>query len=197
MNQFEYVMVLVSIIIGLGITHVLFGISGVVDRISRRKADLELSVAHAAWLGFCLSWMVMFWWWEYRFASRVNDWTIGLYLFLVIYSITLFLMSAILVPRSWEGIRSLKEYFLERRVWFYSLLLLATVLDVCDAYLKGGVGYLLENQGVLIWAYWLASIPVAIVGISSSRLQVHNFMGIMFLCWQVAIGFGVTPMLRF
>jgi hypothetical protein len=196
-NQFEYVMVLVSIIIGLGITHVLFGISGVVDRISRRKADLELSIAHAAWLGFCLAWMVMFWWWEYRFVSRVSDWTIGLYLFLVFYSITLFLMSAILVPRSWEGVQSLKEYFLERRAWFYSLLLLATILDVLDAYLKGGLGYLMDEQGILIWAYWLASIPVAIVGIRSARLQVHNFMGIMFLCWQFAIGFGVTPTLRF
>lgn len=190
-------MVLVSIIIGLGITHVLFGISGVVDRISRRKVDLELSIGHAAWLGFCLVWMVMFWWWEYRFASRVNDWTIGLYLFLVIYSITLFLMSAILVPRSWEGVKSLKEYFLERRAWFYSLFLLATVLDFFDAYLKGGLRYLMDEQGVLIWAYWLASIPAAIVGVRSARLQVHNFLGITFLCWQIAIGFGVTPTLRF
>jgi len=114
-NQFEYVMVLMSIIIGLGITHVLFGISGVVDRLSRGKVHLQLSIAHAAWLCFCFAWMVMFWWWEYRFVSRVSDWTVGLYLFPVIYSITLFLMSAILVPRNWEGVHSLKEYFLERR----------------------------------------------------------------------------------
>jgi hypothetical protein len=196
-DQFEYVMVLVSIIIGLGITHVLFGVSGLVDRVSRRNAGLELSIAHAAWLGFCLVWMVMFWWWEYRFASRVSEWTIGLYLFLVIYSITLFLMSAILVPRSWEGVQSLKEYFLERRTWFYSLLLLATILDSFDAYLKGGLGYLMNEQGVFIWAYWLASIPVAVVGIRSDSLRVHNFMGILFLCWQILIGFEVTPTLRF
>jgi len=71
-DQFEYVMVLVSIVIGLGITHVLFGISGVVDRVSRRREHLELSLAHGAWLFFCLTWMIMFWWWEYRFVSRVS-----------------------------------------------------------------------------------------------------------------------------
>ena len=197
MEQFEYVMVLVSIIIGLGITHVLFGVSGIVDRLSRRKARLELSVAHAAWLGFCFAWMVMFWWWEYRFVSRVSDWTVGLYLFLVIYSITLFVMAAILVPRSWDDVRSLKDYFLERRVWFYSLLLLANMLDVFDAYLKGGLAYIVNEQGVSVWTYWIASVPVAIVGIRSANLRVHNFLGILFLCYQVVIGFDVTPTLRY
>jgi len=33
--------------------------------------------------------MIMFWWWAYRFVSRVSDRTVGLYLFLVGYSITL------------------------------------------------------------------------------------------------------------
>ena len=197
MDQFEYVMVLVSIVIGLGITHVLFGISGVVDRLSRPQANFELSVAHAAWLCFCLAWMIMFWWWEYRFVSRVSEWTVGLYLFLVVYSIALFLMSAILVPRTWEGVQSLKEYFLERRVWFYSLFLVATVLDVFDAYLKGGLTYVINEQGIAIWVYWLASIPVAIVGIRSTRVRVHNLMSCSFLIWQIVMAFEVTPTLRF
>jgi len=196
MDQFEYVMVLVSIIIGLGITHVLFGLSGIVDRLSRRTVRLELSIAHATWLGFCFAWMIMFWWWEYRFVSRVSDWTVGLYLFLVGYSITLFLLSAILVPRSWEGVDSLKEYFLERRAWFYSLLLLATTMDFFDAYLKGGLDYI-YGQGVFVWMYWLLSVPAAIVGIGSTRLRVHDVMGTFFLGAQIFLGFEITPMLRF
>jgi len=34
MVQFEYVMVLVSIVVGLGIAHILLGISGIIDRLS-------------------------------------------------------------------------------------------------------------------------------------------------------------------
>ena len=119
MDQFEYVMVLVSIIVGLGIAHILLGIGGIIDRLSRKEDHLELSLAHASWLGFCFAWLVMFWWWEYRFSSRVADWTMGLYLFLIGYAVTLFLLQAVLVPRTWDGVTSLKEYFLERRAWYF------------------------------------------------------------------------------
>ena len=52
MGQFEYVMVLVSIIVGLGIAHTLLGIGGIIDRLSRKGDGLELSLAHASWLGY-------------------------------------------------------------------------------------------------------------------------------------------------
>ena len=143
MDQFEYVMVLVSIIIGLGIAHILIGVGGIIDRLSSREDRLELSIAHAFWLAFCFMWMVLFWWWEYRFSSRVSDWTMGLYLFLVLYAVSLFLMSVLLVPRSWDGVMSLQDYFLRRRVWFYSLLIWTIVLDQFDSYLKGGIEYMM------------------------------------------------------
>jgi hypothetical protein len=50
MGQFEYVMVLVSIIVGLGIAHILLGIGGIIDRLSRKDDRLELSLAHFTWL---------------------------------------------------------------------------------------------------------------------------------------------------
>lgn len=50
MDQFEYVMVLVSIIVGLGIAHILLGCGGIIDRLSRSDDRLEFSFAHAAWL---------------------------------------------------------------------------------------------------------------------------------------------------
>ena len=129
MDQFEYVMVLVSIIVGLGIAHVLLGIGGIVDRLSGKHDRLELSWAHAAWLGHCFLWLVMFWWWEYELSTTVADWTMGRYLFLISYAITLFLLQVVLIPRTWDGVISLKEYFLERRVWFYGLYGIATILD--------------------------------------------------------------------
>lgn len=194
MDQFEYVMVLVSIIVGLGIAHILLGIGGIIDRLSRKDDRLELSLAHAAWLGFCFAWLVMFWWWEYRFSTRVTDWTMGLYLFLVCYAVTLFLLQVVLVPRTWDGVTSLKDYFLQRRVWFYSLLAFVTVLDLYDSYLKGGVQYILDS-GYVSMAFLLATIPVVIIGIRSSRMRTHNIMASIFFVWQVLIGFGYIEML--
>ena len=196
MDQFEYVMVLVSIIIGLGIAHILLGVGGIIDRLSGRGERLELSVAHAFWLAFCFIWMVMFWWWEYRFSSRVSDWTIGLYLFLVTYAVTLFLIAVVLVPRSWDGVTSLQDYFLRRRVWFYSLLILMIVLDQVDSYLKGGIEYLLET-GALNIAFSILIIPSAVVGIKSENIRFHNFVGVLFFSWQVLIGLELYEQLAY
>lgn len=195
MDQFEYVMVLVSIIVGLGIAHTLLGIGGIIDRLSRSDDGLELSLAHAAWLGFCFLWLVMFWWWEFRFSALITDWTMGLYLFLICYSVALFLLQAILVPRTWDGVASLKDYFLARRVWFYSLLAFVTVLDVSDSYLKGGVEYVLETGPISI-AFFFATFVVVIIGIRTTNIRIHNIMGATFFAWQILVGFdslGVLP----
>ena len=63
MDQFEYVMVLVSIIVGLGIAHLLLGVGGVINRLTDRQRPLKLSVAYLAWLAMLFVWMVLFWWW--------------------------------------------------------------------------------------------------------------------------------------
>lgn len=188
MSQFEYVMVLISIIVGLGITHILLGISGIIDRLSDKANPLEVSLAHAAWVVFCFAWLVMFWWWEFRFSTRVADWTMGLYLFLICYAITLFLLQAVLVPRSWSGVTSLKAYFLERRTWFYGLLLFVTLLDFVDSYLKGGIEYI-EEIGAFSLALSAVTVVVAIVGIKSTNMRVHNVMASACMIWQVLVGF--------
>ena len=194
MDQFEYIMVLVSIIVGLGIAHILLGIGGIIDRLSRKNDRLELSLAHAAWLGFCFLWLVMFWWWEYRFSTRVSEWTMGLYLFLICYAVALFLLQALLVPRTWDGVTSLKDYFLERRAWFYSLLAFVTILDFFDSYLKGGFEYILET-GAIGMAFPVATIPVVIIGIRTANIRIHNIMATIFFGWQVLIGFGFLEIL--
>jgi hypothetical protein len=188
MDQFEYVMVLVSITIGLGITHILLGISGIIDRLSRKDDRLELSLAHASWLGYCFAWLVMFWWWEYRFSTRVSDWTFGLYVFLIFYAVTLFLLQAVLVPRTWDGVTSLKDYFLERRVWFYSILMFGTILDQLDGYLKGGLEYLIQT-GVINLASNAAIVPIAIIGIRTTNMRFHNIAATIILVWQILLGF--------
>ena len=194
MDQFEYVMVLVSIIIGLGIAHILLGVAGIIDRLSRKENRLELSVAHASWLGFCFAWLVMFWWWEYRFSTRVSDWTFGLYLFLISYAVSLFLLQALLVPRSWDGVTSLKDYFLERRAWFYSLLLFVTILDQFDSYLKGGFAYVLQT-GVINLAFSALTIPVVIIGMRTTNMRFHDIVATIFFGWQVLLGFGFLEIL--
>lgn len=194
MDQFEYVMVLVSIIVGLGITHILLGIGGIIDRQSRKDDRLELSYAHAAWLANCFMWFVMFWWWEYRLSTSVSEWSMGMYLFLIFYAVTIFLLQAVLIPRTWDGVTSLKEYFLQRRAWFYSLLASATILDNIDSYLIGGIPYIL-NTGYIGMGISVATIPVVVIGIMSTNMRAHNIMATIILGWSILIAFGNLELL--
>jgi hypothetical protein len=196
MDRFEYVMVLISIILGLGIAHILMGLGGVIDRLTGRGEPIRLGLAHAGWLGMVFAWMILFWWWEYRFSELDPEWTVALYFFLVAYAVTLFLLGVTLVPRDWDGVTDLDAFFVRRRAWFYSFLLLANGLDVIDALLKGGWGYV-RALGPVSYVQWVVVLPVCIVGMRTTTVRWHRIMAILFCLWQVWTGFEVLGVLGF
>ena len=57
-DQFQHVMVLTSIIIGLGITQILVGVGTMIERISGHGRPLRIIFAHAGWLSVLFVWMV-------------------------------------------------------------------------------------------------------------------------------------------
>ncbi len=196
MDRFEYVMVLISIIVGMSIAHVMLGVGGIIDR-RAGGPPLKLSLAHGIWLAFVFGWCIQFWWWEFRFSEIVTEWTLGLYLFLVGYALALFLLTVILVPRSWDAVHDLDEYFLERRTWFYWTFAAVNVIDVFDAVLKGGTAYLMEDLGPSIWLLWLVSLVAIVVGLRTTRLRYHVLVAAAVFWAQVAQSFNDVPRLGF
>ena len=194
-DQFQHVMVLTSIIIGLGITHLLLGFSAAIDRMSGQREPLRLSWAFAAWLAYLFLWMVQFWWWEYRLLELLKYWSLWNYFLVISYAVVLFLLAAILVPRKWDEVDDLDEYFLTKRRWFYSIFLLASVIDIMDSYMKGGWSYV-EGTGFLTWGQNIAMVPASIIGFRSANIRVHSVIAIMFLIWQIVIGFDVFLLLK-
>ena len=194
MDHFEYVMVLVSIIIGLAIAHQLLGVAGIVDRLASRRQPLRLSVAHLSWLGAVFCWTVLFWWWEFRFSEVVVEWTVGLYFFLILYAVALFLLGAILVPRTWDPVDDLGQYFVERRLWFYPLLFGANALDVIDTWFKGGVPEVLD-AAPMTWLIWGTIAVAGVVGVRSRSTRTHDVLGALVLALQILSGFSALPTL--
>jgi hypothetical protein len=193
-DQFQHVMVLTSIIIGLGITYILIGVGTVIERITGHGAALRLSWAHATWLLTLFVWMVSFWWWEFRLLALLKSWTLAHYFFIITYAVLLFLLAVLLLPRDWAATNSLDDYFLSKRRWFYPLYLIATFADIVDAWLKGGWPYIQAN-GVSAFVYWAAAIPVCIVGVRSKNIRIHTFMAIVICVLQLIAVFEVFPKL--
>lgn len=137
MDSFTYVMVLVSIVVGLGITHILSAVGAAIHRLRGYGPPIRLEAVYLFNLGTVFIWLVAFWWWEYKFSQIEIAWSLGLYLFIIAYAVVLYLTAVVLVPAGMEGVEDSFEYFVQGRAWFFGLLLLSQVVDVIDTFLKG------------------------------------------------------------
>lgn len=193
-DQFQHVMVLISIIIGLAITHLL---SGVVDAIDRNNDEDEpeiFSPLVAFWAATVFLWMINFWWFQYRLMSFEGAWTLWRYFFIILYSVALYTLAVILIPRDWNSIKRYTEYFMRNRRYFFIALLLANLADVADSWLKGGWDYVIGmgpfNNFVAVF-----TLPVVAVGILSRKVRTQTIMAGLYCVLFVIAIFEYTPVL--
>ena len=132
MEFFNYVMVLASVIIGLGITHLLQGVAGIVQHPGREKVYW----VHLVWAASTFFLVIFWWWFEFR-LSKVEQWTFALYFFVLLYATVLYLICALLFPKDLADYDGFKDYFYARKAWFFALNLIGVILDVTDSLLKG------------------------------------------------------------
>ena len=69
MNAFDYAMALISIIVGLGITHILSNLGTAVHRLRHHGPAIRLESNYLAWIAFVFCWLVNFWWWEFKWSE--------------------------------------------------------------------------------------------------------------------------------
>lgn len=129
---FSYVMVLASVIVGLGITHLLQGIAGVVQHPGREKVYW----VHLVWVAVIFLKALFWWWFQFR-LSEIAQWSFALYLFVAGYAFLMYLSCALLFPRDLAGYEGFEDYFYSRRGWFFGVNLVSVAVDVADSLLKG------------------------------------------------------------
>lgn len=186
MGTFEYVMALVSIVVGLGITHILAAFGTAVHRLRGHGPPIELHAVYLLWMLFVFSWLISFWWFEYRLQGLDFEWTFARYLFTILYAIALFLLAVLLVPDRMDGLTNSYEYFMAGRSWFFALLFATSAgIDVVDTFLKGNS-----------WAFrpvyigWVATmVAVCAAGALSSRRGVQLVVALVALGCQLALQF--------
>ena len=132
MEMFNYVMVLASVIIGLGIAHLLQGVGAIVQHPGREKTYW----VHLLWVAAIFLRAIFWWWFEFR-LSETAEWTFTLYLFVLAYAVLIYLLCALLFPRDLTGYDGFRDYYYSRRQWFFGLLVVGQAVDVADTLLKG------------------------------------------------------------
>jgi len=181
MSAFEYVMVLVSIVIALAVTHLLTALAEGIHRFRGHGEPIKLDAVFLLWIGFVLVWLVSFWWWEFKFQEIAVEWSFGLYLFVISYAIVLFMLAEILVPNRMRGVSDSYAYFMAGRKWFFGTLLLMQAVDVADTFLKG---YEWGLRPAVLATYSI-TVLVAIIGIVSERRSVQLGVAVVGFTTQI------------
>lgn len=126
MSPFEFVVVLISIILGLGITQIM---SGVADLIHQWK-DVRLYWPHLLWIVLVFILQVQDWWLLYQLKG-VTTWQLPLFLFQVLYPICLFILARILFPMSGAS-TDMQAYYLTHYRKFFLIVMILTFLSAIE-----------------------------------------------------------------
>lgn len=129
---YPHIRTVMGMVIGLGVTRLLSGVA----RIVQHPAQYVIFPIHMAWVASVLLSLIHFWWWEFA-LFRIEVWNFQTYLFVVSYTVLLFLQCALLFPDGLGEYATYEEFFLARRVWFFGLLAITSLFDVVDTLIKG------------------------------------------------------------
>ena len=188
MSQFEYVAVLISIIVGLSLAQLLRG----VGRLVASEGGPRPYWVHLVWTFYAFWMTALFWWWEFRLA--VADWNLPMYIGVIIYAMLYFFLSLVIQPGTLDGIKSYKEYYYSRRSWIFGLIITITLWDFIDTLMKG-FDYFFE-LGVEYLAINITMITASIVAIITPNERYHAiaavFCLIVFIVFQYRNFFVIT-----
>ena len=182
MGVFEYVSVLTSIIVGLGIAHLLQGVATIVQHPGRRR----IYWVHLMWVAFMFFQAIFFWWWEFAFES-LGQWTFQVYLFVLFYAFIIYMLCALLFPQDLQDYSGYEDYFISRRGWFLGLMAIFFLIDLWDTWLKGADHF--ASLGLEYPIVQGLQIAGCLVGIATVNRRFHAGFVILVLVYQVTSAF--------
>jgi len=125
-SAFEYISILVSIILGLGITQILTSFTDLLYHYKKTK----LFWPHVAWTIFILFLHIQDWFITYQ-LKHLQAWPLPLLLFILAYPIALFITAKMLFPQQDEDPNlTLKEYYFQKYPIIFILVIICIILSI-------------------------------------------------------------------
>lgn len=107
MSSFEYITVLISIVLSLGIAQILTGIADLI----KKSHKVAVYWPHILWILFVLLLHIQEWWVTYE-LKNYHSWQLPSFLFIMLYPINLFVLARLLFPAKLKGkIIDLKHFY--------------------------------------------------------------------------------------
>ena len=173
MGVFEYIGVLISVIMGLGITHLATGATKLIQNRDQVKPYLP----HALWTINILVFILLIWWGMYWWSSHDN-WYAYEYLFITVYSVVLFFLAAMLYPWDMEKDIDVQAYFFRNRVWFFGAMFVAWCIDIPETLIKAAADLRPLPQEYFLFIG--LHLGIATAGLVTRSQTIHLLLPI---CW--------------
>ncbi len=176
MDPLSYLSFLTSIVLALGVTHLLTGLG----KILQHRGRLILDWVHLLWMLNIFMFLLLDWWILYRWSTQ-QTWTFFLFIFILLTPIVSFLLTVLLIPEKIEDGLDLKSHFEQNRRSFFILAALLPPLDALDTYLKGWQHFL--AQGVIYPITILLLFILMVIAALTSNRRYHAFFAFFFFAY--------------
>ena len=183
MDQFSYLSVLLSIILGLAITQVLKGFRGMLLTRSRVRFYWPTVLwSCTLLLLFVQSWWAMF------YMRNLTAWTFPTFGIVILQTILEYMLGAIVLPDFFGAeIIDLRAHYYEHRRLFFGLIVLVLVISLLKSFVVDG-----HLPEVLNTGFQLGFIAISTLAIITSREWFHRAQAIM-----GAVGIGAYIVVLF
>lgn len=164
MDAFGYLSVLLSIIIGLGVTQLLTGLG----RLIRHRDRVRVDWLPILWTIVLLVVFVQVWWSMFGLRGK-TDWTFGAFLFILAQTCGLYLMAAVLLPEQIEADSvDLAEHYQRQHRWFFTFLIATLIISLTKDRVLNGQFPRGEN---LVFHLAMLALSLLSIFISNRRYQ--------------------------
>lgn len=183
MTPFEYVSVLISIILGLGITVLLTGLADII----RNYHVVKVYWPYLIWILIVFILHIQEWWISYSLRSEM-DWTLPRFLFVITYPIVLFILAHLLFPQKWskKGV-DLKIFYFNNFSKYFGTALLLLVISILQNHFL--LDYSLSDQYV---QFVMAFFFMALLGSRSRNEGLHMAIALLMLTLLI-LSFVMAP----
>ena len=172
MNEFEFLAVFISIVVGLGVTHILYGLG----RLIHNRGHQRVAPLHFIWTLNVLLILLLNWWVLFLWADHPG-WSFDIYLLLIGWGIALYMLAVILYPPDINLEDSYEEIFERNRKWLFGAFILFVALDVAQTAVRG---QLTEPRIYLPFVLHYAALAAIGIPVENDRYQ-------RFLAWYFLV----------
>src|ERR1700730_1098336 len=134
MNEFNFLAIFVSVIFGLGVTHVLAG----AGRAFYRRKQFPIDEVHLVLTGATLVILVLNWWVFFFWQTR-TQWTFEVFLILMAWTASFYMLAIFLYPPDLPDSHTYREIFDRTRSGYYGSLIASVLLDILQTAIRGGL----------------------------------------------------------